>query len=93
MDKISYGGMSRQDVLALYLEIMEKVRQYSKFVNLVYCERLQRQLHSYIGDLSELHTLSDQEMVFYILSGYAFLVNVRKKQETVEDVDNDEQEP
>ena len=92
LDKISYGGMSRQDVLTLYLEVQEKIRQYSNHVNLVYCERLQKQLHTYIADMEELHGLSEQEMVFFILAGYAFSVNVQKNQDNTEDTNDDEQE-
>ena len=91
LDKISFGGMNSKDVVQLYLEVIEKTRQYQKNVNLWWFERLQKQMHLNFGDLSSVKLLNEKENVFYIMSGYAFCVDSYKKSNTdsEEETEND----
>ena len=79
LDKISFGGMNSKEVIQMYLDVMEKTRQYQKTVNLWWFERLQKQMHLNFGDLSTVKLLNEKENVFYIMSGYAFCVDNYKK--------------
>ncbi|WP_024833236.1 TM1802 family CRISPR-associated protein [Ruminiclostridium josui] len=79
LDKISFSGMNAKEVVQMYLDVLEKTRQYQKTVNLWWFERLQKQMHLNFGDLSTVKLLNEKENVFYIMSGYAFCVDNYKK--------------
>ncbi|NMB98022.1 MAG: hypothetical protein GYA02_15690 [Clostridiaceae bacterium] len=84
LNKVQYQGMNTNDVLDLYLSILEKLRQYSKYIYLHLCEKFLKQLHSYLGIIENCNFLSDKENVFYIMSGYAFSVGDYQKRKTDE---------
>jgi len=84
LDKISYGGMSNTDVITLYLDALEKVRQYKKHLNIWICEQIEKQFHLNMGNLEKTKLFSEKENVFFIMSGYAFGVNVYKGENNLE---------
>lgn len=97
LDKITYSGMSQKDVLEFYLEILEKIRQYKKYLNIWQTDRIEERLHHYMKDI-KLNKVSEKENVFYIMAGYAFCVGNYKKDdidgvevEDKEDENNDEE--
>ena len=77
LQKIQFQGMRVRDIQRLYLEIMEKIRQYSKQI-LEYKDSseevdiLMNLYHLYFDKHIDTWNLSDEENVFYILSGYAY---------------------
>lgn len=79
LDKITYSGMNNHDVLTLYMETLEKIRQYKKYVNLWLCERIEKQLHYNLGNLENVKLFSEKENVFFIMAGYAYCVDSFKK--------------
>lgn len=94
LDKISFGGMNSKEVVQMYLDVMEKTRQYQKTVNLWWFERLQKQMHLNFGDISTVKLMNEKENVFYIMSGYAYCVDSYKKvnNDSEEEVNNDSEQ-
>ena len=89
LDKITYSGMNNYDVLTLYMEILEKIRQYKKYVNHWLCERIEKQLHCYLGNLENVKLFNEKENVFFIMAGYAYCVDNFKKVAINEDKNNE----
>lgn len=83
LDKISYSGMNKADVLTFYEDLLDKVRQYKNVKScgwlLGKSEQIIKQIQSNLGHLDELNDISEQECVFYLMSGYAFFVKNRAK--------------
>ncbi len=69
LNKINFEGMNVQAIIRLTNEVFEKMVQY-KILNLH--EALFYQYKRMIDTYSQDWTLSNQENVFYILSGYSF---------------------
>lgn len=72
LKKISFQGMSVRDIIRLHLDVLEKLRQYNKFT--FFAESLLSKFHYYFEKASKDWTLTDEENVFYIMAGYAYLV-------------------
>jgi len=91
LDKISYSGMDKTDVLRFYADLLDKVRQYKNAKACIWLlgksEQIIKQIQLNIGHLDELQGLSEQESVFYLMSGYAFFVKNRRKKDDVKDVE------
>lgn len=95
LDKITYNGMNTHDVINLYEDVLEKIRQYRsviKPVGLFYCEQVQKQLHKNMGYIANQPHLTEKENVFYIMAGYAYCVSY-KKENKLEGEDNDQKQP
>ncbi len=90
LDKMTYSGMSNYDVMEFYLELVEKTRQYKKYVNIWLCERLEKKIHENLSDLEKAKLFNEKENVFFIMSGYAYCVEYSKKDNTGKD--NNEEE-
>ncbi|TEB13236.1 TM1802 family CRISPR-associated protein [Pelotomaculum propionicicum] len=73
LDKINYQGMSRRDILRLYEDTLDLVRHYFEGVPLYIAQYMER-FHNYFGSLEKAWSFNEQENVFYIMSGYAYLV-------------------
>lgn len=83
-NKISYSGMSKEEIENFYIELGEKVQQYksaSKLGNeeekvdwFNRCMEIQNKIHENIGVSNNFSTMSDKENVFYLMSGYSFYV-------------------
>jgi CRISPR-associated protein Csh1 len=90
LDKMTYSGMSNYDVMEFYLELVEKTRQYKKYVNIWLCERLEKKIHENLSDLEKAKLFNEKENVFFIMSGYAYCVEYSKKDNMGKD--NNEEE-
>lgn len=73
LDKINYQGMSSRDILRLYEDTLDLIRHYFEGVPLYIGQYMER-FHYYFGALKKNWPLNEQENVFYIMSGYAYLV-------------------
>jgi hypothetical protein len=75
--------MNKADVLTFYEDLLDKVRQYKNVKScgwlLGKSEQIIKQIQSNLGHLDELNDISEQECVFYLMSGYAFFVKNRAK--------------
>lgn len=94
LNKIQYQGMNSAEILRLYHEVWEKVMQYARGENpgwMLSCERLAERFHYYAGG-EVLHAWSsEQQNVFFIMSGYAFMVRYYSEKE-LQDVENADKE-
>ena len=75
LGKIHFQGMNSREVIWLYQEVLEKLRQYDQ-MKYPLTERLLSQFHHYYGVLKTNEELSEQANVFYIMSGYAYMTGV-----------------
>jgi CRISPR-associated protein Csh1 len=75
LKKIQFQGMNIQEVLRLYHEIVEKLRQYNKVT--LFSEHLMNRFHYYFGSIPQKWMLSDHANIFYIMAGYAYMVGNR----------------
>ena len=73
LKKISYQGMSVNDLKRLYVDVFEKLVQYGEF-KYSNVERLNSLCKHYFDRSDNLWELSEFENVFYLLSGYAYKV-------------------
>jgi len=73
LNKINYQGMNRRDILRLYEDTLDLIRHYFEGVPLYIGQYMER-FHNYFGSLEKAWLLNEQENVFYIMSGYAYLV-------------------
>ncbi len=89
LDKITYQGMTHRDVLRLYLDALDKTRQYKSHINMYLCDGFENRIHHYLGNLEESKLLSDKENVFFIMAGYAYCIQNIKKNNNEEDENND----
>ncbi|MBZ4665033.1 TIGR02556 family CRISPR-associated protein [Mahella sp.] len=69
LDKLNYQGMTKLRVWRLSDEVFEKLRQYKRFA---YNEGIFAQHRMLMEKYISNWPLTDQENVFYILSGYAY---------------------
>lgn len=91
LNKISYGGMTAGDIVALYDDLMEKVNQYSGKLNKFKVNDIISMMSKYIGNLPESKSeISEKAAVFYIMSGYGFSVPIYNKNNN--NSDNNEEE-
>jgi CRISPR-associated protein Csh1 len=98
LNKINFDGMNLQAIMRLTNEVFEKMLQYKI---LKYNESLFYQFKKMIDHYSQNWNLTNQENVFYILSGYSFATyqviskgeeEIPKKEEEMEDEGGDEDE-
>jgi len=93
LNKIQYQGMSRDEVQQLYLEACEKVTQYARSEQpgwMMDCERLSERFNFYAGNAEKWS--SEQQNVFFIMSGYSFMVRYYSKKEIEETEANEREE-
>lgn len=91
LNKIQYQGMSRNEIIRLYQEAREKVMQYSRGESPGWqldCDRLAQKFHhysdKYITDPDSEGWSSEQLNVFFVMSGYSFMVQYYSKKEIQE---------
>lgn len=95
LNKIQYQGMSRNEILRLYVEVVEKITQYARGESSSWrwdCEQLLKQFHIYSGNLDSQKWISELENVFFIMSGYSFMVRYYTNQDLQETESNEEEE-
>ncbi|WP_286887512.1 TM1802 family CRISPR-associated protein [Aneurinibacillus sp. UBA3580] len=72
LKKIQFQGMKQREVIRLYEDVLEKLRQYNRFTS--FSETLLSRFHEYYGNQKEDKYFDEHENVFYIMSGYAYMV-------------------
>ncbi len=72
LKKIQFQGMSISEINRLYNDVVEKLRQYNKIT--IFTEGLMNRYHAYHGSYEEQWQLSETANVFYLMSGYAYMV-------------------
>lgn len=85
LKKIQFQGMNEKEVYMLYQDVVEKLRQYDEMK--LFNEAVMNRFHYYYGSLKRQWSLNDHANVFYIMSGYSYMVG-RK----AEGVNREEQE-
>jgi len=73
LNKVNYQGMGRRDILRLYEDTLDLIRHYFEGVPLYIAQYMER-FHNYFGSLEKTWPFNEQENVFYIMSGYAYMV-------------------
>jgi CRISPR-associated protein Csh1 len=73
LNKVNYQGMGRRDILRLYEDVLDLLRHYFEGIPLYIGQYIER-FHNYFGSLEKAWSLNEQENVFYIMSGYAYLI-------------------
>lgn len=92
LNKITYQGMNAGKILRLVNEVFEKLKQYDR---LSFNEGVFGEMKKLLDKYIENWKLSDQENVFYVLSGYAYntyraLIGSNKKEKgQKEEVENE----
>lgn len=83
LDKLNYRGMDKKETVRFAMEVLEKVRQYkavlAKAGHLNFCELLYQPMMDNLGNIADCKLFSEQENLFYILSGYSFSINTRPR--------------
>jgi len=85
LNKINFQGMGTDKLMRLANDLLEKLRQYDR---LQYNEDTHSELKRLLDNNIGKWNLSDQENVFYTLSGYAvsnYLARKRSKDKYIED--------
>lgn len=97
LEKVTYSGMRRRDILRLLCELHEKNKQYGKAMQnqgkgyLLYCSELfAERAYAYLGNLPDKEEWDEYENVFYLMSGYAGCIPREKIKEQQEDDKDDE---
>jgi CRISPR-associated protein Csh1 len=80
LNKLNYNGMDKDAVMRLRLDLAEKAKQYNIVNNVEY--NFSQFTHLFHPNETE-NQLTNEENVFYILSGYSF--GMIKDRETDED--------
>lgn len=80
LEKVTYSGMSRKDIICLLSELHDKVRQYRSAMNskgkgylVYYAEQFAERAYAYLGNFpAETKLAQDEhENLFYLMSGYS----------------------
>ncbi len=97
LKKIIFQGMNIKEIIRLYEEVVEKLRQYNALK--VSNELRMNRFHHYFGNLEGKWELSDHANIFYLMAGYAYQVKWKnydeknsEEQFEGEGIDNDDQE-
>ncbi len=93
MNKLNYNGMDKDAVMRLYLDLAEKVRQYASKINISGVEyNFSRFIENFNPNIPD-NSMTPEENVFYILSGYSFGMIIqgdnKNKKEGDSDTDKD----
>ncbi len=84
LKKVHFQGMNQKEVYQLYHDLLEKLRQYNKWT--LFTEAVMNRFHHYFSDtLEQKWSLSEQANVFYIMSGYAYMVGTKAPDLTPEE--------
>jgi CRISPR-associated protein Csh1 len=84
LKKVHFQGMNQKEVYQLYNDLLEKLRQYNRWS--LFSEAVMNRFHHYYsGNLERKWPLSEQANVFYIMSGYAYMVGTKAPDLTPEE--------
>lgn len=95
LEKVTYSGMSRRDMMELLNELHDKIRQYrgamenkKKGYLIYYAERLAERAYAYLGNFpaGSNRVWDEHESLFYLMSGYSGCMqrNIEKSEEDEE---------
>ncbi|MBD1373491.1 hypothetical protein IC620_14145 [Hazenella sp. IB182357] len=79
LNKIAFQGMNQREVIQLYQDIVEKLRQYESMT--LTNEQYLNRFNYYLGSLTKEKALTEQEHIFYLMAGYSFLQTKFNKDE------------
>lgn len=85
LKKIQFQGMNQKEILRLYYDVVEKLRQYEALS--LYAEMLINRFHFYFEDTKSDWGLDEHSNIFYIMAGYSYMVG-RKGTGTEEKTSN-----
>lgn len=72
LKKIQFQGMNQKEILRLYYDVVEKLRQYEALS--LYVEILINRFHFYFEDIKSDWGLDEHSNIFYIMAGYSYMV-------------------
>lgn len=90
LKKIQFQGMNQREILRLYYDVVEKLRQYDRLD--LYAEALINRFHFYFEDIKNSWELDEHSNIFYIMAGYSYMVGrkgVDAEEETSDFKNND----
>ena len=99
LDKVTYSGMSRREILELMNELYDKIRQYRGAMvrqnreGLIYkAEKCAQMAYGYLGNLPEntADMQDEHQNLFYLLGGYSMCINYEKRNDEEEQNDGEE---
>lgn len=97
LEKVTYSGMRRRDILRLLCELYEKFVQYRKAMQnqgrghlVYYFELFAERANAYLQNLPDKEEWDEYENVFYLMSGYTGCIPREKVKEQQEDNQDDE---
>jgi CRISPR-associated protein Csh1 len=85
LNKIQFQGMNVKDIYRLYEDTIERLKQYNKMT--LFTEAVMSCFHYYFGTLDKKWNLNDQANVFYIMSGYSYMVGNKSPDLTTEELE------
>ena len=72
LKKIQFQGMNQKEILRLYYDVVEKLRQYEALS--LYAEILINRFHFYFENIESDWGLDEHSNIFYIMAGYSYMV-------------------
>jgi CRISPR-associated protein Csh1 len=82
LQKIQFQGMNEKEIYSLYIDVIEKLRQYDCMT--LYSEAYMYKFHTYY-ELEKGNFNNDKENVFYIMAGYSYMVGNKAPDMTEEE--------
>lgn len=80
LKKIQFQGMNQREILRLYYDVIEKLRQYDRLD--LHAEGLMNRFHYYYEDIKSNWELDEHSNIFYIMAGYSYMIG--KKADAIE---------
>jgi len=90
LKKIQFQGMTNIEIYRLYNEVVEKLRQYKRLN--IFTEAVMNRFHYYYGCIKDTWKLDGHANVFYIMSGYAYMVSSSMPDATKEEQEMEREE-
>lgn len=76
LEKVNFNGMDKKDIQRLRLGLMEKAEQYKEIGKVIFNDSLFTKYFDFNN-----WNMSEQEAVFFLLSGYSFGIQTKDKKE------------
>jgi CRISPR-associated protein Csh1 len=76
LEKVNFNGMDKKDIQRLRLGLLEKAEQYKEIGKVIFNDSLFTKYFDYNN-----WNMSEQEAVFFLLSGYSFGIQTKDKKE------------
>jgi CRISPR-associated protein Csh1 len=82
LQKIQFQGMNEKEVYSLYMDVVEKLRQYD--IMTLFSEAVMNRFHYYYEPVKGTFN-NDKENVFYVMAGYSYMVGNKAPDMTEEE--------